>query len=90
MLTLLGRLLAHFQLAKEHCYSSMLLVRVDSIVINMMLLTSILEGVQAQSISVFHVARERNLKIIPVLNKVTVVANSVILVSIGIHPLLPD
>jgi len=28
------------------------------------------QGVQAQSISVFHSARERGLKIIPVLNKV--------------------
>ena len=28
------------------------------------------QGIQAQSISVFHIARERNLKIIPVLNKV--------------------
>lgn len=28
------------------------------------------EGVQAQSLSVFHVAKERGLKIIPVLNKV--------------------
>jgi len=29
------------------------------------------QGVQAQSISVFHNAKERGLKIIPVLNKVT-------------------
>jgi translation elongation factor EF-4 len=29
------------------------------------------QGVQAQSISVFHIAKDRNLTIIPVLNKVS-------------------
>lgn len=35
-----------------------------------LLLVDSTQGVQAQTISVFHVARERGLKIIPVLNKV--------------------
>lgn len=35
-----------------------------------LLLVDASQGVQAQSISVFQVARERNMKIIPVLNKV--------------------
>ena len=71
MLTLPGRLLARFQHARGRCYSLMLLVRAYFIVHDyIMPLTTSVEGVQAQSISVFHVARERNLKIIPVLNKV--------------------
>lgn len=36
-----------------------------------LLLVDSTQGVQAQTISVFHVAQERGLKIIPVLNKVT-------------------
>ena len=35
-----------------------------------LLLVDATQGVQAQSISVFHIARERGLTIIPVLNKV--------------------
>jgi translation elongation factor EF-4 len=35
-----------------------------------LLLVDASQGVQAQSLSVFHAARERGLKIIPVLNKV--------------------
>jgi translation elongation factor EF-4 len=35
-----------------------------------LLLVDASQGVQAQSISVFHIAREKGLKIIPVLNKV--------------------
>jgi translation factor GUF1, mitochondrial len=35
-----------------------------------LLLVDASQGVQAQSISVFHIAQERGLKIIPVLNKV--------------------
>lgn len=34
------------------------------------LLVDASQGVQAQSISVFHAAKDKNLKIIPVLNKV--------------------
>ena len=37
-----------------------------------LLLVDATQGIQAQSISVFHIARERGLKIIPVLNKVPV------------------
>ena len=37
-----------------------------------LLLVDASQGVQAQSISVFHIARNRGLKIIPVLNKVDV------------------
>lgn len=36
-----------------------------------LLLVDASQGVQAQSLSVFHAARERGLKIIPILNKVT-------------------
>jgi translation elongation factor EF-4 len=35
-----------------------------------LLLVDASQGVQAQSLSVFHTARERGLKIIPILNKV--------------------
>ena len=35
-----------------------------------LLLVDASQGVQAQSLSVFHAAREKGLKIIPVLNKV--------------------
>jgi translation elongation factor EF-4 len=37
-----------------------------------LLLVDASQGVQAQSLSVFHAARERGLKIIPVLNKVII------------------
>lgn len=40
-----------------------------------LLLVDASQGVQAQSLSVFHAARERGLTIIPVLNKVNPVAN---------------
>jgi translation elongation factor EF-4 len=36
------------------------------------LLVDATQGVQAQTLSVFHVAKERGLKIIPVLNKVDI------------------
>lgn len=36
-----------------------------------LLLVDASQGVEAQTISVFHVAKEKGLKIIPVLNKVT-------------------
>jgi translation factor GUF1, mitochondrial len=38
-----------------------------------LLLVDASQGVQAQSLSVFHVAKERGLKIVPVLNKVLVI-----------------
>jgi translation factor GUF1, mitochondrial len=46
-----------------------------------LLLVDASQGVQAQSLSVFHAARERGLKIIPVLNKV-------IFSSRGFEPIL--
>jgi translation elongation factor EF-4 len=39
------------------------------------LLVDASQGVQAQSISVFHIAKERGLKIIPVLSKVSPILN---------------
>ena len=56
------------------CQGAVLLVRVleiFSIIFNSCFIqVDASQGVQAQSISVFHNARERGLKIIPVLNKV--------------------
>lgn len=46
-----------------------------------LLLVDASQGVQAQSLSVFHTARERGLKIIPVLNKVKFFSQSIESVS---------
>ncbi len=46
-----------------------------------LLLVDASQGVQAQSLSVFHTARERGLKIIPVLNKVKFLSRNIESVS---------
>jgi len=65
----LGKYLDHWQHVKGHFFLYVLDSKLcRSLLINLKVDAS--QGVQAQSISVFHNAKERGLKIIPVLNKV--------------------